>query len=182
MRQLTTEARVRAFMRAIGQVARASGRVYVAGGASAVLIGWRESTIDVDLELDPELEPLLQEIPALKERLEINVEIASPGHFIPELPGWRDRSVFIAREGTVTFYHYDFYAQALSKIERRHVRDDQDLEAMAARGLIEPPRLRAYFAAIEPELYRYPAIDAPTFRRAVEDAVARLGSGGSSRG
>ena len=180
MRQLTDAARVRALMRALGQAARVPGRVYLAGGASAVLIGWREATIDVDLELDPELEPLLREIPALKERLEINVELASPGHFIPELPGWRDRSVFIAREGTVRFHHYDFYAQALSKIERRHARDDLDLEAMAARGLIEPPRLRTYFAAIEPELYRYPAIDAPTFRRAVEDTVVRLGSGGSS--
>lgn len=38
--------------------------------------------------------------------------------FIPSLPGWRDRSVFIARHGAVDFYHYDCSAQALAKVER----------------------------------------------------------------
>jgi hypothetical protein len=33
---------------------------------------------------------------------------AAPSHFIPELPGWETRSLFIAREGLVSFYHYDF--------------------------------------------------------------------------
>jgi hypothetical protein len=31
--------------------------------------------------------------------------------------------------------------------------------------------VRAAFAAIEPQLYRYPAIDPPAFRRAVEAAL-----------
>ncbi len=47
MRRLAEEARIRAFMREIGQAAREEARVYFTGGASAVLQGWRDRTIDV---------------------------------------------------------------------------------------------------------------------------------------
>ena len=116
--------------------------VYLVGGACAVLHDWRSSTIDIDIDLDPGLDALLREIPAIKEDLQVNVELASPAHFIPELPGWRDRSPFVIREGTIDFHHYDFYAQALSKIERAHDRDVDDVREMAARGLIEPAATR----------------------------------------
>jgi hypothetical protein len=174
MRRLTDAARLRAFMRALGREATAAGRVYLTGGACAVLLDWRPATIDIDLELGPTLEPLLRVIPALKESLQVNVELASPGHFIPELPGWQDRSLFIVREGPVDFHHYDFYAQALSKIERGHARDLEDVRQMVARGLVAPARVLAFFEEIAPELFRYPAIDPPSFRRAVEHAVATL--------
>ena len=103
----------------------------------------------------------------------MNVELASPAHFIPELPGWEERSPFIAREGKVSFHHYDLYSQALSKIERGHAQDRQDVAVMLQRGLVEPARVRELFAAIEPKLYRYPALDPASFRRAVEEALAR---------
>jgi hypothetical protein len=41
---------------------------------------------------------------------------------------------------------------------------------MISRGLVEPARLCELYEAIEPELYRYPAIDESVFRRKV-DAV-----------
>jgi hypothetical protein len=174
MRQLMNAARLRQFMQVLGRKARVPGRVYLTGGACAVLLDWRPSTIDVDLELDAAAEPLLREIPAIKEDLQVNVELASPSHFIPALPGWRDRSPFIAREGQVDFHHYDFYAQALSKIERAHAKDLQDVGEMARRGLIDPARLLEFFDQIAAELYRYPAIDPRSFRRAVEETVRSL--------
>ena len=174
MRQLTDSARLREFMRLLGRRTRAAGRVYLVGGACAVLHDWRSSTIDIDIDLDPGLDALLREIPAIKEDLQVNVELASPAHFIPELPGWRDRSPFVIREGTIDFHHYDFYAQALAKIERAHDRDVDDVREMAARGLIEPARLTGFFDLIAPQLYRYPAIDAASFRRAVVQAVQTL--------
>jgi hypothetical protein len=163
-------------MRELGRRARVSGRAYLVGGACAVLLDWRPTTIDVDLELDPALEPLLRDIPEIKDELQVNVELASPAHFIPEVPGWRERSPFITREGLVDFHHYDFYAQALAKIERAHAKDLDDVREMVARRLIEPRRLREFFERIAPELYRYPAIDPPSFRRAVEQAVQALES------
>lgn len=47
MRDLADEARIEQFMRALGRVAQIDGRVYLTGGATAVLYGWRQSTIDV---------------------------------------------------------------------------------------------------------------------------------------
>lgn len=174
MRRLTDAVRLREFMRLLGHRTRAAGRVYLVGGACAVLCSWRDTTIDIDLDLDPGLDLLLREIPAIKEDLQVNVELASPAHFIPELPGWRDRSPFVVREGTIDFHHYDFYAQALAKIERGHARDLGDVRDMAARGLIEPVRLTEFLDRIESQLYRYPAIDPASFRGAVKQAVQEL--------
>ncbi|MDH4066205.1 MAG: hypothetical protein OEW19_17525 [Acidobacteriota bacterium] len=171
---MTDATRLRQFMRVLGQRTRARGRVYLVGGACAVWLDWRPTTIDIDLDLDPGLDALLREIPGIKEELHVNVELASPAHFIPELPGWRDRSPFVVREGSLDFHHYDFYAQALSKIERGHARDVADVREMTARGLTEPTRLLVFFEQIAPGLYRYPAIDPASFRRAVEQTVRTL--------
>lgn len=61
-------------------------------------------------------------------------------------------------------------AQALAKVERGHTRDRADVRAMVERGLVDPHEARAYFARLEPDQYRFPARDAPSFRRAVNDA------------
>ena len=172
MRDLTDAERVRAFMQALGRKSRSAGRVYLVGGACAVLLDWRATTIDIDLELDAALQPLLRDLPDIKESLRINVELAAPSHFIPEVPGWQDRSPFVAREGLIDFHHYDFYAQALSKLERAHARDLDDVTRMVTERLVAPSRLFQMFSLIEPEMFRYPAIDPPSFRRAVERFVA----------
>jgi hypothetical protein len=39
-------------------------------------------------------------------------------------------------------------------------------------GLVDRSKLMDYFEAIEPELYRYPAVDPKTFRRAVHEVAA----------
>ncbi|HEV3459755.1 MAG TPA: DUF6036 family nucleotidyltransferase [Thermoanaerobaculia bacterium] len=160
------------FLRALGAEAESETRLYLTGGATAVLLGWRTSTIDIDVKLEPESDRLLRAIPLLKERLEVNVELASPGDFIPELPGWRERSPFAGREGKLSFHHYDFAAQALSKIERGHAQDLDDVREMLARGLVGRDELLERFTQIEPHLYRYPAIDPTSFRIAVTKAAA----------
>jgi hypothetical protein len=170
MRRPVDETRIREFLRSLAAAATEETRVYVAGGATAVLFGWRESTIDLDIRIIPDRDPLLRAIPALKEQLEVNVELAAPDHFIPELPGWQERSRYIAREGKVTFYHYDFYAQALSKLQRGHARDLEDVRRMIQGGLIEARKAIGLFETIEKDLYRFPAIDPASFRRRVEDA------------
>jgi hypothetical protein len=160
--------KVRRFMRELGREAEKDVRLYFTGGATAVLLGWRQSTVDVDIKVDPESDRLFRAFPQLKEKLHINIELASPDQFIPEVPGWQERSAFIAREGRLSFYHYDFYAQALSKIQRSHAKDLEDVRQMIARGLVDPGELRRRFDQIEPQLYRYPAIDPAAFRKALE--------------
>ena len=155
-------------MRALARAGRTNARIYFVGGVTAVLLGWRETTIDVDLKLVPEVNEILKALPELKERMQINVELASPDDFIPALPGWEERSQYITRQGTIDFFHYDFYAQALAKIERGHSTDILDVQQMLERGLVERSRLLEFFSRIEDQLYKYPAIDAKSFRNAVE--------------
>lgn len=137
--------------------------------------GWRNSTVDVDMRVEPELDPLLRQLPALKERLGVNIELASPPDFIPELPGWRERSPFLFREGNLSVHHFDLYSQALSKIERGFDQDLEDVKNMIAQSLVNRTRLLELLAAIEPDLYRYPAIDPATFRAAVEAVATAAG-------
>src|SRR5712692_6396982 len=170
MRALADRDRIGRFMDALARDARADARVYFTGGSTAVLLGWRNSSIDVDIKLVPEHDALLRAIPHLKESLQLNVELASPADFIPVPPGWEERSPFITRIELLSFHHYDLYAQALAKVERGHAQDVADVREMLGRALIERPRALAYFEQIEPELYRYPAIDPPAFRRAVAAA------------
>lgn len=171
MRRDVDAERLRTFLNALGETAKGETTVYLTGGATALLHGWRSSTIDVDIKLEPDRDEVLRALPRLKEELEMNVELASPDGFLPELPGWRERSPFVARSGLVTFRHYDLYAQALAKVERGHARDLADVEAMLDRGLVEPARLRELHAAIEPQLYLFPAVDPPTLRAALEAAL-----------
>jgi hypothetical protein len=173
VREPVTADRIRAFFAALGARARADLRVYLTGGATAVLLGWRDSTVDLDLKFVPDSDAVLQTLPALKDELRVNVELASPDQFIPELPGWKERSRFIASEGTVSFFHYDPYAQALAKIERGHDQDLRDAREMVLHGLVDPAELRRLFQEIEPRFYRYPAVDPATFRRSVEDFLAK---------
>ena len=136
-----------------------------------MLEGWRGSTADIDLRFEPDVDELLRELPGLKESLGVNIELASPPDFIPELPGWRERSPSIFQEGNVAVHHFDFYSQALAKIERGFQQDLDDVGRMIESGLVEPKRLCEHFDAIEPELYRYPAIDPAVFRRRVEETL-----------
>lgn len=172
MRRPVDGKRIRRFLHELGRESDGDARVYLTGGATAVLCGWRSSTVDVDLKIVPDNDAMLRAIPRLKEEMEINVELASPDDFIPELPGWQERSPFLEREGRVSFHHYDFYAQALAKLERSQPKDLLDVREMFARGMIDPAELRRLFLIIEPRLYRFPAIHAKSFRRAVEGALA----------
>ena len=172
MRALADRTAIERFMKALGGEATASARAYFTGGVTAVLHGWRTSTIDIDVKLVPDRDELYRAIPRLKEQLAINVELAAPDDFIPVREDWPDRSPFIEQDGLISFHHFDLYAQALSKVERGHDRDVGDVAEMIARGLIERRRLLEYYDAIEPRVYRYPAIDKASFRASVE-RVAR---------
>ncbi len=182
MRQEADREKIERFMAELGQRVRSEGRIYLTGGGTAVLEGWRGMTIDLDLKALPEPAGLFEAIAALKDSLELNIELASPDDFIPPLPGWQERSLFIRRVGKVDFFHYDPYAQALSKIERRHARDLQDVKAMIARGLVARDTLWRLFEAVEARLIRYPAIEPAAFRAAVRAVCRPGGDRGDSAG
>src|SRR5690349_15157825 len=170
MRQKVTSDRIKQFIAAFAG-SKTTARIYLVGGATAVLLGWRDSTVDIDMKLVPDTDEILRTLPELKERLQLNVELAAPDDFIPPLPGWQERSPFITREGSVDFFHYDFYAQTLAKIERGHETDVADVKQMLESGLVDQNKLWEHFLKIEGELYKYPAINPASFRSAVETLV-----------
>ena len=81
--------------------------------------------------------------------------------------------MFVAREGQLTFCHFELVAQALAKLARAHAQDLEDIDALLERELVDPAAALEYFERIEPELYRFPAIDPQSFRRRV---VATFGT------
>jgi hypothetical protein len=142
--------------------------MYLTGGATAVLEGWRPSTVDVDVRFEPDSDAALQQIAGLKERLQVNVELASPLDFLPPLEGWRERCRFRFRAGNLEVFDFDPYSQALSKLERGFELDLKDVAAMVDAGQVSRARLQELFEGIEPELFRFPAVDPAQLRQAVE--------------
>lgn len=173
MRENSTKSRVEKLMEELGRAVKSRGRIYFTGGASAVLLGWREMTLDVDLKADPEPAGFFEALPRLKDEIDINIELASPDLFIPALPGWEERSIFIADHGLLSFFHYDFYGQALAKIERGHPRDTLDVQSMISAGFVKPDYLLELFTTVEAALLRFPAVDPKTLRNRVESLAAR---------
>jgi hypothetical protein len=174
MREPLTGNSLQIFMNELAGAAKSAARVYLVGGASAVLLGWRKATVDVDLKIIPEHDETLRALSRLKDQLKINIELASPDDFIPPLPGWQERSQFIQQQAKLAFYHYDFYAQALAKLERRHQQDRADVARMFETKLVRGDKLLELFAMIEGELHRYPQVDPESFRKAVKDAVRKF--------
>jgi hypothetical protein len=174
MRRPADPARVRRLLAELGRRARGPGRIYLVGGATALLEGWRASTVDVDLKLDPEPAGIFEAIAALKDELELNIELASPDDFLPALPGWRERSPFVVRHGAVDFFHYDLRAQALAKLARAHDRDLDDVKTMVERDLVSSAELLQGLEDMREQLIRYPALDADAFERRVRRFVGEL--------
>jgi len=129
MREVADATRIRRFMRALGAEADVEGAAYLTGGGTAVLVGWRDATVDVDLKLVPETDRMLRALTGLKDDLRINVELAAS--------------------------------------RRLHARAGR---LGGQEPLIERAEGVAYFERIEPELYRFPAIDPRSFRARVEQA------------
>jgi hypothetical protein len=163
---------------------RGPGRVYFTGGATVIGRGLRQTTNDIDLSFDPEPRQAGETLRELKERLDINLELARPSDFIPELPGWEQRSLFIGRFGEVDFFDYDPYSQLLAKIERGHQQDLADARALVAEGLVDPSQLRALFLQVRERLLTdsaYVAVDPDAFEEKLRDFLHSLESSASAR-
>lgn len=145
---------------------RRSYRVYFVGGGTAVLAGWRESTIDADLASDDDA--IFRDVQGMKERLQLNIEFARPEDFVPPLKGSGDRHLFIESIERVAFYHYDPYSQLLSKVIRGFNRDIQDANAFIRCGMVNPEKFRTLVQGIPDRSFaKYPTLT----RRAVLGAV-----------
>ena len=176
MREVLTRERMFRLMKELARSARGAHRVFVVGGGTAVLLGWREATIDVDLHADRDT--VFRDVQEIKERLNVNIEFARPEDFVPPLRGTSRRHLFIETIGSVSFYHYDPYAQLLSKIVRGFRGDLDDARAFLRDGLVNPGKFRSLVSAIPDSAYaRYPALSRRGVERAVESFLGEPSAG-----
>jgi hypothetical protein len=170
-RELTRDA-LRELMEELARTAPVdeSFRVYIVGGGTAVLAGWRASTLDADLYADRE--EVFRDIQEIKERLRLNIEFARPEQFVPALAGTVDRHLFIDRVGNIDFFHYDPYAQLLSKIVRGFRKDLLDADGFVKSRMVEPARFLELVRGIPESAYaRYPNLSRDSVLEAVEDVL-----------
>jgi hypothetical protein len=157
MRPPIDRLRVHHFLVKLGIAFKHPARLYLVGGTTMVYEGLRDQSLDIDItfELADEHEAeFTRVIRELKESLQINVEQASPGDFIPLPAGWRERAKFVGRFGLVDVFHFDLYSTALSKIERGREGDYQDVLALLGSGQIDLGELRGAFENIMPRIER----------------------------
>ena len=153
LRQAVNRERINDFLRQVGERYHKPARLYLVGGTSVVFEGYRQQTLDVDLVIEVsagnhgDLIRVLQEIRLL---LDVNVEEASPGDFIPLPAGFAERHIFIGRYGQVDVFHFDLYSTALSKIERGRRQDMADVIALLEHDRLEWNRLASLYHEILP--------------------------------
>jgi hypothetical protein len=175
MREPLTRERLHALMDALARSAPSglSIRAYFIGGATAVDRGWRSATIDADLHATDDR--LFVQVQQIKERLHVNVELARPEDFVPPLKGSRGRHLFIVTLRSVSFFHYDPYAQLLSKIVRGFGKDLADADRFLRDGLVEAERFRRLVHDIPQSAYsKYPNLSRSGVEGAVDAFLALL--------
>jgi hypothetical protein len=175
MRDELTQDRLRALMREIARTAPRGRtyRVYLVGGGTAVHAGWRSSSVDADLFSEDE--SVFREIQRIKEHLNINIEFARPEHFVPALRDSESRHLFIETLNKVSYYHYDPYAQVLSKVVRGFERDLDDARHFVRSGMVDAGTLRALVERVPESAYaRYPNLTPTAVLEAVEEFLAEF--------
>lgn len=166
-------------MEAVGRSFRGrSARVHLVGGSSLVWEGLKVATVDIDVDLratpPEEHGKLIDALRATIRDLSMSVEEASPAEFIPLPTGAEQRARFIARHGSVDFFHFDFYSVALSKLDRGQERDFEDVCAMLQAGLLDRDQLERLAEEVATRLPEMGLRANPErFRRHVEELWSR---------
>ena len=161
MRHNVTKADIEKFLNALGKLFHKPGRLYLAGGAALVHIGLRSGfTMDIYVAIEAsDEEEMVTAIRTLVEKMQINVEFASPGDFIPLPTHWMAHARYIGRYGSIDVFYFDFYSLALSKISRGNDRDLIDVQLLLQKKLISLEALDAAYSEVLPRMGKRPYIN-----------------------
>jgi hypothetical protein len=154
MRPNVDREQIENFLKNLGRTFRKPGRLYLVGGAALVHMGLRSGTTqDIDVEVSgANTGEMFNAIRQLVRQMNINVEPASPGNFIPLPSQWMAQSKFIGRYGTVDVFYFDFYSIALTKIHRGTTRDINDVGLLVQQKIITLQGLDAAYQEILPQV------------------------------
>lgn len=177
MRQGVDKAAIESFLQQLGKTFRKPARLYLVGGAALVHMGVRSGfTQAIDVQVSGASEgDLIVAIQSMIERMQINVEFASPVDFIPLPKQWEAHAQFVGRYGTIDVFYFDFYSIALSKMERGSSRDVADVKLLVEQGIITPGELDNAYQEVLAQLGkgRYPRVTPKRFTERYQ-AVRRL--------
>ena len=141
MRQRVGRQEIEQFLIQVGRT-RQPGRLYLTGGAALVHRGIRPGqTLDIDIQITLDPANLAAQIAQLKQKMNINIEFASPGDFIPLPMQWEARSAFIKRYEQVDVFYFDWYSLALSKMQRANRQDVVDVQLLVRQGFVDVTEL-----------------------------------------
>jgi hypothetical protein len=141
MRQRVGRQEIEQFLIQVGRT-RQPGRLYLTGGAALVHRGIRPGqTLDIDIQITIDPANLIAQIAQLKQKLNINIEFASPDDFIPLPIQWEARSQFIKRYDQVDAFYFDWYSIALSKMQRANRQDVVDVQLLVRQGFVDVTEL-----------------------------------------
>lgn len=167
MRSSVDKTAIESFLTQLGRDFRKPGRLYLVGGAALVHLGIRPGfTEDIDVQVSGTNEgELIVAIQRLMQRMQINVEFASPGDFIPLPSQWEMHAQYVGRYGAIDVFYFDFYSIALSKMERGNSRDIADVRLLVQKGVITLNELDAAYQQVLAQLGqgRYPRITPERF-------------------
>lgn len=156
MRQRVGRQEIEQFLIQVGRTHQ-SGRLYLTGGAALVHRGIRPGqTLDIDIQITIDPTNLTAQIVQLKQKMNINIEFASPGDFIPLPPQWETRSEFIKRYDQVDTFYFDWYSIALSKMERANRQDVVDVQLLVRQGFIDVKELDVLYQNVLGKIGRPP--------------------------
>jgi hypothetical protein len=156
MRQSVGRQEIEQFLIQVGRT-RQPGRLYLTGGAALVHRGIRPGqTLDIDIQITIDPANLAAQIAQLKQKMNINVEFASPGDFIPLPSQWETRSAFIKRYDQVDAFYFDWYSIALSKMQRANRQDVVDVQLLTRQGFVDVAELDLLYQDVLNKIGRPP--------------------------
>jgi hypothetical protein len=171
------KAAIETFLQQLGRAFHKPARLYLVGGAALVHLGIRPGfTQDIDVQVYGANEgDLIVTIQKLIERLQVNIEFAAPGDFIPLPLQWEAHAQFVGRYGTIDVFYFDFYSIALSKIERGNDRDIADVKLLMQHGMVTLDELDKAYQEVLAQLGkgRYPRLTPQRFAERYQ-AIRRL--------
>ncbi|MFL5626105.1 MAG: DUF6036 family nucleotidyltransferase [Ktedonobacteraceae bacterium] len=141
MRQRVGRQEIEQFLMQVGRT-RQPGRLYLTGGAALVHRGIRPGqTLDIAIQIIVDPAHLTTQVAQLKQQLNMNIEFASPGDFLPLPTRWEARSQFIKRYDQVDVFYFDWYSIALSKMQRVNRQDVVDVQLLVRQGFVDVTEL-----------------------------------------
>lgn len=177
MRPPIDKTAIESFLQQLGKTFHKSARLYLVGGAALVHMGLRSGTTqDIDIQVSgPNEGELIVAIQQMIDRLQVNVEFASPVDFMPLPTQWESHARFVGRYGKVDVFYFDFNSIALSKIERGNTRDIADVKLLIEQGIVTLDELDKAYQEVLAQLGkgRYPRVTPQRFTQRYE-AIRQL--------